>query len=105
MGADDFRQGRRGRRIPAARQRVPGNHCCMANDPVSEIESILTEADSLIRRRMKQRKLQAPHVVIAVTGDGAAVVRSNCGPDMLTDIAKGLGRVAREMTEPGATKH
>jgi hypothetical protein len=54
---------------------------------------------------MKQRTLQVPHVVIALTGDGAAVLRSNCGPDMLTDIAKGLERVAGTMTEPGATEH
>jgi hypothetical protein len=54
---------------------------------------------------MKQRKLQAPHVVIAVTGEGAAVLRSNCGPDMLTYSAKGLEKAARDMREPGATKH
>ena len=46
-------------------------------DVVRTLENVLAEADVLVRLRLKEIGLEAPHVVVAVTPDGEVVLRSN----------------------------
>jgi hypothetical protein len=74
----------------------------MANqDPTAAVlEEILGEADELIRRRLQARKLEVPHLVVAVTPDGEVVLRSNVSPDVLRSFGKDLQDVADELEAP-----
>jgi hypothetical protein len=69
---------------------------------------ILSEADALIRERQKDRGLEFPHLVVAVTPDGKVVLRSNVSPDGLRSFSEDLKDIADELTgppEPGDTTH
>ena len=57
-------------------------------DPADILEDILGEADALIRQRQRDRGLEFPHLVVAVTRDGQVVLRSNVSPANVT----GCGR-------------
>ncbi len=72
-------------------------------DPVPLIEAALVEADSLIRERFKD--IEVDHLILAVAPDGAAVIRSNCGPKMLRHLADLLNEIADEHTPPADRKH
>jgi hypothetical protein len=77
-------------------------------DAATILEGILGEADTLIRQRLKERGLELPHLVIAVTSDGQVVLRSNGGADVLRTFSEDLKNVADELTappEPGDTTH
>jgi hypothetical protein len=52
-------------------------------DPATAIEKILSDADALIRRRMKALGIEAHHVILAIAPDGTGIIRSNVGPDGL----------------------
>ena len=78
------------------------------SDPARVLEDILGEADALIRQRQKDRGLEFPHLVVAVTPDGQVVLRGNVSPDGLRSFSEDLGTVANELTappEPGDTTH
>lgn len=66
------------------------------------LEEILGEADALIRRRLKERALEIPHLVVAVTPDGQVVLRSNVSADVLRSFGQDLMNVADELTAPPA---
>ncbi len=70
------------------------------DDPVAEVEKILSAAAALIRRRLKHRGLEASHLILAVLPDGAGIIRSNVGPGGLTDMARMLKEVATEVEAP-----
>jgi len=77
-------------------------------DPADILEDILGEADALIRQRQRDRGLEFPHLVVAVTPDGQVVLRSNVSPDGLRAFSEDLKNVARKLTgppEPGDTTH
>jgi len=77
-------------------------------DPAEILEDILGEADALIRQRQRDRGLEFPHLVVAVTPDGQVVLRSNVSPDGLRSFGEDLKNVADELTappEPGDTTH
>ena len=67
-------------------------------DPILVIEAAVAEADALLRERLAAAGIKVPHAIVAVTPAGAGIVRANCGPEMLRDIASGLRRVADEGT-------
>jgi hypothetical protein len=74
------------------------------------LEDILGEADALIRQRQKDRGFAFPHLVVAVTPDGQAVLRGNVSlsPDGLRSFSEDLKNVADELTAPpglGDTTH
>lgn len=69
-------------------------------DNAATIEEILGEADALIRQRQKDRGLEFPHLVVAVTPDGQAVLRSNVSPDGLRSFGEDLENVADELEAP-----
>jgi len=53
-------------------------------DVVRTLESVLAEADVLVRLRLKEIGLEVPHLVVAVTPDGEVVLRSNVSPEAKT---------------------
>ena len=76
-------------------------------DPATAIEKILSDADALIRRRMKALGIEAHHVILAIAPDGAGIIRSNIGADGLGEMAallKEIAEQARALTESD-TKH
>jgi hypothetical protein len=76
-------------------------------DAAEILENILGEADALIRQRQKDRGLDFPHLVVAVTPDGRVVLRSNVSPDGLRSFSEDLKDIADELAppEPGDTTH
>jgi hypothetical protein len=72
------------------------------------LEEMLSEADAVIRHRLKERGLELPHLVIAVTPDGQVVLRSNVSADVLGSFGEDLKNVADDLTappKPGDTTH
>jgi hypothetical protein len=74
-------------------------------DPVIAIEKVLSDADALIRRRMKALGLEVHHVILAVAPDGAGIIRSNIGPDGLGEMAVMLKEIAKQAAAPTDRKH
>ena len=76
-------------------------------DVVRTLESILAEADVLVRLRLKEIGLEVPHLVVAVTPDGEVVLRSNVSPDVLRSFGEDLKNIADELEAPktGGTTH
>jgi hypothetical protein len=73
-------------------------------DPATAIEKILSDADALIRRRVKALGIEAQHVILAVAPDGTGIIRSNIGPDgemsaLLKEIAEQAGAPAESDTK------
>jgi uncharacterized protein with HEPN domain len=80
----------------------------MPQDAVAILDEILGEADPLIRKRLKDRFPELPHLVIAVTPDGEVVLRSNVSADVLRSFGEDLKNVADELEalpKPGDTTH
>lgn len=68
-------------------------------DTTAILEEIVSEADELIRQRLKDRGLEFPHLVIAVTPEAQVVLRSNVTPEALRSFAEDLNNVADELSE------
>jgi hypothetical protein len=76
-------------------------------DPATAIEKILSDADALIRRRVKALGIEAHHVILAVAPDGTGIIRSNIGPDGLGEMSALLQEIAEQAGAPteSDTKH
>jgi hypothetical protein len=77
-------------------------------DVVRTLESVLAEADVLVRLRLKEIGFEVPHLVVAVTPDGEVVLRSNVSPDVLRSFGEDLKNIADELEEtpePEDTTH
>jgi hypothetical protein len=76
-------------------------------DPANAIEKILSDADALIRRRMKALGIEAHHVILAIAPDDAGIIRSNIGADGLSEMAAVLKDIAEQAGTPtdSDTKH
>jgi hypothetical protein len=77
-------------------------------DVLRTLESVLAEADVLVRLRLKEIGLEVPHLVVAVTPDGEVVLRSNVSPDVLRSFGEDLKNIADELEaapNPGDTPH
>ena len=76
-------------------------------DPATAIEKILSDADALIRRRMKALGIEAHHVILAIAPDGTGIIRSNVGPDGLGEMSALLKETAEQAASPteADTKH
>lgn len=74
---------------------------------VDILNEVLDEADKLIRRRLEERGLQVPHLVVAVTPDSQVILRSNVSPDVLRSFGEDLKNIADELEapKPGDTTH
>jgi hypothetical protein len=79
----------------------------VSKDPATAIEKILSDADALIRRRMKALGIEAHHVILAIAPDDAGIIRSNIGADGLTEMAAVLKDIAEQAGTPtdSDTKH
>lgn len=67
----------------------------MAHEPVPAIEKILTDVDNTMRRRLAKQGLGATdHLVLALTAEGACIIRSNFVPAALREIAGMLVEIA-----------
>jgi hypothetical protein len=70
----------------------------MMTDHAALLEEILGEADALIRRRLEERHLEIPHLVLAVTPDSQLLLRGNVNADVLRSFGLELMDVADELT-------
>ena len=66
---------------------------------------ILSEADALIRLRLKEQGLELPHLVVGATPDNKIVVRSNVRADVIRSFGQDLQEVADGLTAPPDTTH
>jgi hypothetical protein len=77
-------------------------------DAAAILGEILSEADALIRLRLKEQGLELPHLVVGATPDNQIVVRSNGDHEVMRSFGEDLMNVADELTappEPGDTTH
>ena len=61
---------------------------------------ILSEADALIRLRLKEQGLDLPHLVVGATPDNQIVVRSNGDAEVMRSFGEDLMTIADELTSP-----
>lgn len=71
----------------------------MPDEQVSAIQAILTEADKLIRQRFEEQNIDSDHMLLAVTPDGAGIIRSSCGPEQLKFMSEMIADIADEVEE------
>jgi len=75
--------------LAAGRAVIDGYHwtgldCEMPTQNVAAIlEEILSEADALIRLRLREQGLELPHLVVGATPDNQIVLRSNGDPEVV----------------------
>ena len=77
-------------------------------DAAAILGEILSEADALIRLRLKEQGLELPHLVVGATPDNQIVVRSNGDHEVMRSFGEDLKNVADELEappEPGDTTH
>jgi hypothetical protein len=75
-------------------------------DAAAILGEILSEADALIRLRLKEQGLELPHLVVGATPDNQIVVRSNGDAEVMRSFSEDLMNVADELTAPsGDTTH
>jgi hypothetical protein len=77
-------------------------------DVLRTLESVLAEADVLVRLRLKEIGLEVPHLVVAVTPQGEVVLRTNVSPDVLRSFGEDLKNIAVELEatpSPSDTTH
>ena len=66
-------------------------------DAAQMLEEVLSEADQLIRRLLKERGLEVPHLVMAELADGEVILRTTVRPESLRSLGEELIEVAGEM--------
>jgi hypothetical protein len=84
------------------------DHGMPVQDAAAILGEILSEADALIRLRLKEQGLELPHLVVGATPDNQIVVRSNGDHEVMRSFGEDLKNVADELTappEPGDTTH
>jgi hypothetical protein len=77
-------------------------------DSTATLNTIVGEADEVIRRRLKELGLQVPHVVVAVTPQGQVILRSNVSAEVLRSFGEDLTNLADDLAETpklGDTTH
>lgn len=70
----------------------------MADETLALVEKTLGVADEILRNSFAGKDV--PHLIVALAPDGAAVIRSNCGPEMLRQLAERLVQIADRHTPP-----
>ena len=68
----------------------------MADETLDLVEKTIGVADDILRPSFAGEDV--PHLILALLPDGAAVIRSNCGPDMLRHLAGRLIEIADQHT-------
>jgi hypothetical protein len=67
-------------------------------DPAATLNTIVGEADELIRGRLKELGLEVAHVVVAVTPQGQVIFRSNVSAEVLQSFGEDLTNLADDLT-------
>lgn len=76
----------------------------MADETVTLVEKTLGVADDILRNSFEGKDVD--HVILAIAPDGAAVIRSNCGPETLRHLAGVLIKIAAQRTpSPTGERH
>lgn len=76
----------------------------MADEIVTLVERTLGVADDILRNSFEGKAVN--HVILAIAPDGAAVIRSNCGPETLRHLANVLIKIAAQRTpSPTGERH
>jgi hypothetical protein len=100
--------GRRGGRA-ACHRRQPLDRLRSRNAHTAAIlGEILSEADALIRLRLKEQGLELPYLVVGATPDNQIVVRNNGDHEVMRSFGEDLQNVADELEappKPGDTTH
>lgn len=68
----------------------------MTDSKIAEIQDILTEVDELLRQRLAALGVESEHVLLATLPNGAGVIRSNVGPEVLSNMAEMLMDIAED---------
>lgn len=69
----------------------------MAHEPVPALEKILTDVDGTLRRHLSKLGLaETDHLILALAPDGACIIRSNCAPPALREMARLLLEIAEQ---------
>jgi hypothetical protein len=75
-------------------------------DAAAILGEILSEADALIRLRLKEQNLELPHLVVGATPGNQIVVRSNGDREVMRSFGEDLQNVADETDRTtGARRH
>ncbi len=67
---------------------------------IPTIESAVTDADALLRQRLGHIDPTVAYVVFAILPNGAGVIRSNVGAELLQDMGRMLIEIAKRSNEP-----
>ena len=67
------------------------------------MESAATEADALLRQRLGHIDPTVAYVVFALLPNGAGVIRSNVGAELLQDMGRMLCEIAQRADEPAVS--
>lgn len=65
-------------------------------DPANTLKEVLAEAHNLVRNRLKEHGIEAPHLVVALTSD-QVILRSNVSEDGLRSFGEDLIGVADQL--------
>ena len=68
----------------------------MNDNQITEIQTILSDVDTILRERLAPIGLKISHILLAIAPDGAGVVRSSVGAEGLADMAELLAAIAIE---------
>lgn len=66
----------------------------MSESKITEIQAILSEVDEILRERLEPLGLDIDHVILAVSPEGAGILRSNVGPPQLGEMGELLAEIA-----------
>lgn len=68
----------------------------MQDEKSKQLRSILSSVDRILRRRLEKAEIKVDHALVAMTPDGAGVVRSNLAPSELGPMAIFIASVVTE---------
>jgi hypothetical protein len=78
-----------------------GQHGDMTDNPVPAIEKIINDVHAMLRRRLRKAGLgEIAHVLMTVTPAGTGIIRSNCDPEGLREMAAMLVEIADQVQAP-----
>jgi hypothetical protein len=77
----------------------------MDESPVATIETAINDADGILRHRLADHGLEhTDYVMLVLAPDGEAVIRSNCGPVELREMASLLKEIADQVEADGSMR-
>lgn len=68
----------------------------MTDPTIDAIQRIMSEADQILREKLKAAGVNVAHVLLAVNEDGVGIIRSNVDAPALHDMAELLDEIAEE---------